>query len=1000
MKDGAWQESLFETAAVGIAVVNPDRTIRAHNRRLAVLFGREDLVGAHVSELFHGGENDDVSAPYVAEMLAGRLERYSYERLFERNGSPFWMRVSIAPVPRSDLLSVFCEDIDASKRAEEAVREQGLLFERARRIGGIASWAWYPHEGRSEWSEETRELLGIDEEQVLRGDTSLFFELVHPDDREAIVERLRHAFETGKPTGGEYRIVRPSDGDVRWLREQAEVEVDANGKPHRMLGVVVDVTAQKRAELDLLQQTAVLARAQELAGLGGFRVDIGRRTISISDEVARLFRVGDKGFELPLEEYRQRFLHPDDYAHAVADADKAYSARGPLTVESRIIRGDGAVIWARARSSVEAGADGSLFAIGVIQDITEQKQAELALQRNASFLARAQEIAGFGTYRVDLTERTVHLSDELARMFGSGDVGFELPIEEFRVRFYHPDDRDRVIEGAEWGYAQHERAILEYRMIRPDGQVRWVRAYTDVGPSPTVLVGAMLDITEQRNQELALRERETELGEAQRFGRIGTWAWYPADERVSYSAEALAILGGSGNSEQRMLLSSVLHPDDVQAVLDGSRDAFEGGHRYEDEVRIIRNGEVRWLRIQGECDADSSGRPYRLVGAMMDVTESRREAEERRQLEDQLRQSQKLDAIGRLAGGVAHDFNNILTVINGHAMLGLADPSLAAEARFEGILEAGERAAVLVRKLLMFSRQQPVKSELVDLNTVVRDAEGFLRRLIETTIDITVTTCSEPLPVLVDRVQVDQVLLNLATNARDAMPDGGRLAIETAIAAGEDGESAVMIVTDTGVGIGDEIKEHIFEPFFTTKPAFSGTGLGLATVYGIVESANGAISVESQAGAGATFRVVLPLAEDARLDAPEEKIAAVTAVEPGIRVLLVDDDEHVRAVAQGMLERLGYDVVSAPTTDEAIDAAGRERFDLLVTDISMPGLAGTTLAAELRVSRPDLPVLFISGYSEEQLLEHAPPTGSAYLAKPFSMKALQLRLADLLTSQE
>ena len=377
---------------------------------------------------------------------------------------------------------------------------------------------------------------------------------------------------------------------------------------------------------------------------------------------------------------------------------------------------------------------------------------------------------------------------------------------------------------------------------------------------------------------------------------------------------------------------------------------------------------------------------------------------ERQRLEEQLRQAQKLEDIGRLAGGVAHDFNNVLTVILGKAGLIAEDERLPEDLRVAAseIVQSGERAANLTRQLLAFSRQQPINKRDVDLNTVVNGLSRMLRSLIDAQVAMRMDYAPEPARVRADSTMLDQVILNLAVNARDAMPQGGRLSIETSIvdvgvpAAARVGRHAgryvCLKVSDTGSGISAEHLPHIFEPFFTTKDVGKGTGLGLATTYGIVQQHHGWIAVDSELDEGTTFTVFLPYrAESAAETAPVELAAACVKLQGGETILVVEDEAPVRSLIVEALSDYGYVVLEASSGSRALEAWKEHgaTVDLLITDIIMPdGVNGVDLARGLRADNPELRVIYISGYPADVSSEELRSGGDTYLAKPFSLPAL------------
>jgi nitrogen-specific signal transduction histidine kinase len=395
-----------------------------------------------------------------------------------------------------------------------------------------------------------------------------------------------------------------------------------------------------------------------------------------------------------------------------------------------------------------------------------------------------------------------------------------------------------------------------------------------------------------------------------------------------------------------------------------------------------------------------------VLSLVNDVTDSRR-------LEGQLRQAQKMEAVGRLAGGVAHDFNNLLTVITSYSELLLEDLGSGDPKRddVEQIRKAAQGAAGLTRQLLAFSRQQVLEPKVLDLKATVAGTEKLLKRLIGEDIQLTTSLAPDLGAVKADPGQLEQVIMNLAVNARDAMPTGGRLTIEAANvdmdeayvgehAPARPGRYVMLALSDTGIGMDEQTKARIFEPFFTTKEVGKGTGLGLATVYGIVKQAGGFIWVYSEPGRGTSFKVYLPRVNEPA--APDEVRPATRAPGRGTEtVLLVEDAASVRLVTRQVLERFGYAVLEAPEGDTALRLATKHRgpIHLLLTDVVMPGISGRDLAQQLAPLRPEMKVLYASGYANNAIIQHGIlEPGIAYLQKPFTPETLARRVREVLDS--
>ncbi len=444
-----------------------------------------------------------------------------------------------------------------------------------------------------------------------------------------------------------------------------------------------------------------------------------------------------------------------------------------------------------------------------------------------------------------------------------------------------------------------------------------------------------------------------------------------------------------------------IHPEDAAGVQAALRRIVDTPELSQTALFRFRHANGSWRTQEGIGKLLAAEGSPRVVVNVRDVTESRA-------LEEQLRQSQKMEAVGRLAGGVAHDFNNLLTVIQGHGELLMSSLKGTGEEResVSEIVKAAQRAAALTKQLLAFSRLQVLDSKVLDLGAVVAATEKMLRRLISEDIEIVVTKPGLTGRVKADEGQLVQVLMNLAVNARDAMPGGGRLTIALADEKLDEtlpgtpdvvppGRYVVISVTDTGEGIDEKTLGQIFEPFFTTKEMNKGTGLGLSTVYGIVRQSGGYVGVESVPGKGSTFRVYLPRCDDPARSGSRWAVRALSGNET---ILVVEDEAAVRAIAKTLLERRGYTVLVAESGQAALDIATRDPrpIHVLLTDLVMPGMKGTDLAVRLRVSRPAIKVVFMSGYAGDTGGNLALGPASGFLAKPFTERTLVAKIREVL----
>ena len=508
---------------------------------------------------------------------------------------------------------------------------------------------------------------------------------------------------------------------------------------------------------------------------------------------------------------------------------------------------------------------------------------------------------------------------------------------------------------------------------------------------------------ERRRAEEELRKNESILRLLFEYNPLPTWL-YEIDTlrflRVNQAAKDL--YGYTAEEFERMSILEIRPAEQREKTLNYMEELKADTEEHEFWLHQAKDGRTFEVEIISH-ELKYAGKRVRLVVAQ-DISE-------RRQLEGQLRQAQKMEAVGRLAGGVAHDFNNLLMVIKGHTelLLNALDPSEAITRKIEQIDRSADRATALTRQLLAFSRMQVLQPQIINLNTIIEEMGKLLPRLIGEDIELLIRTDDDLGTVRADASQMEQVIMNLAVNARDAMPNGGKLVIETANAELDHGYMAThplmkvgpyiqLVVTDSGTGMDAETQAHIFEPFFTTKAKGKGTGLGLAMVYGIVKQSGGFIWVYSEVGKGTSFKIYLP-----RLDQVEDQVVTMQStgeLPMGTEtVLLTEDEQDVRDIARQFLESGGYRVIEAKDGAEAIQLAAQHRgkIQLLVTDMVMPGMTGQELAVQLQSEHPGLGVVFMSGYSEHAATEMANADPSVrLLTKPFSRAAILRTVGEIL----
>jgi two-component system cell cycle sensor histidine kinase/response regulator CckA len=679
------------------------------------------------------------------------------------------------------------------------------------------------------------------------------------------------------------------------------------------------------------------------------------------------------------------------------------------TIEVEHIHRDGRIIWAEINMTFIRDAAGNAVGIlGITSDITERKRTEEALQASEE---RFRSLSNASLEGIMIHDQGVILDANLAfaRLFGYeqpeeliGKNGLELLLT--------PESRARIRQRMQ----RQQTGPLEVTGVRKDGTT--FTGETESQPLKYMGHDARIvscrDITQRKRAEAALRESEERYRAL--FDRSLDCVFLTDFEGRFLDANqaALDLLGYQRDDISTRTFASLLTADQLPLAFQTVEEIRATGHQKSPtEYRLRRkDGEHVFVETQASL-IYRDGKPFAIQGIARDITERKRAEEERERLQAQLLQAQKMESVGRLAGGVAHDFNNMLTAVLGHTQLAMmkCTPSEPIHADLKGIEQSALRSADLVRQMLAFARKQTVAPKVLDLNDTVAGMLKMLRRLIGEDIEFAWMPGAGLWPVKIDPSQIDQLLANLCVNARDAIAGVGKITIKTenavvdaaACAAHPDfvpGDFVMMAVSDDGCGIDKDVLEHIFEPFFTTKTIGTGTGLGLATVYGIVKQNEGVVTVDSDPGQGAIFKIYLP-----RFVGEAPKPTAESAAEMpngrGETVLLVEDEAATLNVGKTMLERLGYTVLIAGTPGEALRQAkthARE-IQLLITDVVMPEMNGRELAKTISGIKPGLKCLFISGYTADIIAHRGVlDEGVRFLQKPFSMQDLAIRVRQAL----
>ncbi len=767
------------------------------------------------------------------------------------------------------------------------------------------------------------------------------------------------------------------------------------GQPRRVLAFVRDMTDARAAAGALAQQSEQMRLLVEGTSQFFFYIqDLSGDVTYVSPSVRQITG-------RPAKEWlgQQHWWVTDNPLNKAAIEATHRRLRGETLVEPSLVEirhSDGHPVMIEAHEFPRHEAGKLVGLHGIAHDVTQRKRAEAALRRSEEHFRQMEakyrsifENAVEGIYQVTPEGEYVTVNPMMARILGFESTD-HLVAESTRVEghFYAEPSRWRTLvellrtTGAATGF--------ESQMVRRDGNVIWVsenvRAVRDALGAITGFEGTAVDITEHRRRDEALRESEETARALLNAPDLAAVLLDGAGLVLAANEAALKTLGVSGEQLRGKSYFELLSPEErARAGRTVSKVVEE-----RQGVRFVTRWRGRSYSVSIYPVLDSRGSVTRLAGFARDITEQSA-------LEAQLRQAQKMEAIGQLAGGVAHDFNNLLQAqMSSVELLRLAGADAGRRSAAVDELESFvKRGASLTRQLLLFSRRGVTRLEHLDLGDLVREAASFLRRLVRENIQLSLELAAEPLPAYADRGQLEQALVNLAVNASDAMPDGGALTLRTVR---PDAGHVGFEVEDTGPGIPAELRERVFEPFFTTKSAGKGTGLGLSVVHGIVTAHEGRIDLTSDVGQGTVFRVVLPRSVPAPPMAPAAAVADEGAIRSGRgeRVLLVEDEEGARSGLTEMLTMLGYEPVAACDGGEAEALPVQPPFDVLLTDLMLPGVHGEEVARRLRLKWPDLRVILMSGYAEDEAMRHGlSAEGTHFLQKPFNLEALarELRVA-------
>ena len=773
----------------------------------------------------------------------------------------------------------------------------------------------------------------------------------------------------------------------------------------------VHLKAEREQHIRAVERSETNMRiAQQVGRFGSWDLDLRTGVGYWSEEHLRLFGVDPDHF-VPTRKAFLECVWPDDRPQVIAAFESMGHMPGPVVVDYRIKRPDGSMRHMYSAAMQARGPDGTAERwYGVVQDITERKQVEEELRFSRELLSGILDMAVDAIISIDAQQQIVLFNKGAERIFGYSAAELKgKSLTTLLPAAFRDSHAAHVMAFAESGEASrpmNERGVVMGRRRSGEefrAEASLSRSHSDQGEIYTVV---LRDVSERIAAETRLQENEARLRQALDIAKLGTWEWHADTNLLQWSDETFLIFGVPRHEFHGKVAeyAARLYPEDklrLRALIDA---AIQDRAPYRMEHRIVRpDGTERMVQQQAEVIFDCAGRLERIVGILQDITE-------RTLTEERLRQSQKMEAVGQLAGGMAHEVNNMLQIIHGYTELALQGvPDADTRDDLGHVLAAANRSTEIVRHLLAFSRKDALQRSLVDLNDRVTNLAHVLPRLIGPQIELQVTTADGVAAVQADSGMLDQVLINICVNARDAMPQGGVLKIATASVDVSPayaqingwtlpGRYAQVTIADTGLGMPLEVRQRIFEPFFTTKEVGKGSGIGLSVAYGIVQHHGGRIDVASEPGAGSTFTISLPVAEQAT-PAADEQPESAQARGGNETILIADDEPLVLGLLAGLLQNKGYQVLTAQDGAAAVKVfrENESRVDLVILDVMMPKLSGTEARAGIHAINPSVPVILSTGYAGNYL-DPSVLEGDelSVIRKPYSAESLHKIVRRLL----
>lgn len=1012
--------SLIDSVSDVISILSYDGTIIYESASVEHVLGHRqvNIIGKNAFDFVHPDDRERVVKFYYECTLKSGKSSDPIEYRFRDSEENWRMLESVGKVinhPTKGFIAVInSRDITERRRSENALRDSEEKF---RMVLDNSLDIIYQINLKNRTfdyvSRAAKGVTGYEIEDFVKGGFDFTHSLVHPDDLEIVRNSYNQAIESIakgiREHSIEYRLNTKHKG-LRWIRENRAIVSDSDEQPVAIISTARDVTDQKDFESYLHLQKSLLESQTEASMDGILAVDNEGKVISHNQRFVAMWKISEadvkeKTGQKIIDSIIGKLKCQDEFLEEVK-----FLYENPQVSKNHELKLQDGRFFESFSAPIKDEENRYFGRVWFLRDITERKRTETALIESEDnyrdIVENSQELICTHDLRGNIL--SVNKKVEEAIGFSREKLG-ELNLSDILL----PDTvagldnylKEISTKGVAKGIMYVKDRFGETRIWEYDNSLR------TEGVAEPIVRGMAIDISERKRAEDNLRESEA------RFRNVAdtapVWIWIAGvNKQLAYANKT--FLDFTGNTLEYEVENGWknIHLDDLEAARKIYYEAFDRREEYRVEYRHRRyDGEYRWVLLIGVPRWTPSGNFLGYIGSGIDIHEGRVSEDILRSTEEKLRQSQKLESVGRLAGGIAHDFNNMLTAIIGYSELSLRkleshDPLTH---NLEEIKKAAERSASLTSQLLAFSRQQVLKPKIVAFNELITDTFKMLQRLIGENIQLNVNLDPKVGTIKADPGQLTQVVVNLAVNARDAMPHGGSLMIRTEkikysekIPVNSDIEVAenyvLLTVQDTGSGIQAEHLENIFEPFYTTKEIGKGTGLGLATVYGIIKQSSGEIAVESKLGVGTTFKIYFPCVEQ-EVTAEDELVPVMPSFKGHETILIIEDEQMVRDLTRRILEAEGYKIIVAENGKIAIEIVKRKKgkIDLVITDVVMPEMSGTEFSRIVKEIFPELPILFTSGYSEDKsFFEDLRDVNAMFLSKPYVSATLIGKVREFL----